>query len=666
MVLKAVLYAAASVSALSAGAGWAEVPAAPEQPESKTVQEVVVTAQRLGVAEKALSANVATIDEKQLQTAPAVTLGDLVSTLPGVRSSSFAPGASRPVIRGMRGPRVQVLVNGLGSIDASALSDDHQVAVDPAEAESIEVVRGPATLAYGGSALGGVVNVLDGRIPDSTAKGIADGRMNAQLSSVDDGWATSGQAKVGQGPWVVAAQGIRRKSDDYAIPGPQISQQLADELGVPRTGPHKVQNSFVDLSEWGVGGAYVTGVGYGGASVKHTDTTYGTVAEPDVTIGLKQTRVDLGGDASVDIGPFVQVKGGAGWADYQHTEFEGGEVGTTFKAHGEEGRLELIQRKRGGWTGSVGVQGLKQTISAIGEEALFPSTDINNEAIYTIQRLDHGQLGFEGGVRLEHSGLSNLVGDRDFTDVSASGGVFFRPATGAVLSLTFAHNERTPNEIELFANGPHPATGQFQIGDPEFDKETGNTLEGAVHYDSLRWHADAHLYYTRFDSFIDLRPTGAIEPDSGLPIFRYVQTPADFYGLEVDGSYKLWTDGDRALAFDVQGDALHGETDLGPPALMPAWSITGALAWTSKLWDARAELHHAGEQDRVPDFQLPTDGYTMVNVSGAVRPFPDRGIELFAELHNAFDVEAREAVSPLKDIAPLPGRNLRVGVNYKF
>lgn len=676
-VFKTGLMAAAGAAALSAAApAFAQdTPEAMPQGavtadggdgQASSVEEVVVTASPIGVSEKAMTANVDALDSVKLASAPSVSLGDLVSGLPGVRSSSFAPGASRPVIRGLSGPRVQVLTNGLGMIDASAISDDHSVAVDPSEAERIEVVRGPNTLAYGGSAIGGVVNVIDGRIAETPAEGGLDGRVGVQGSSVDDGWSASARLKAGEGPWVATLQAARRETDDYDIPGPAMSQRLADSLGVARTGPDKVQNSFTQLTEYGGGLSYVTGVGFAGASLKQTESHYGTVAEPDVTIQLRQTRADVRGEADVDIGPFVTVKASAGYADYKHTEFEGPDPGTTFTSNGWEGRLELVQRKRGDWQGAVGGQMFSRDISAVGDEVLFPAAETKQMSVYTVQRIDHGPLGLEAGLRVEKVDVSSVVADRSFTNVSGSAGVFFRPVPGLYVGLSAARFERAPNEVELFADGPHPATAQFQIGDPDFSPEVANSLELALHYELDRWSMDLHVYGAAYTGFIDLRPTGAIEPVSGLPIFRFEQTDATFYGFEAELGYELWSDGDRALKLTGVADSVRGDTDLGPPARIPPWAATARLEWTSPRWDASLEARRVGEQDRVASFELPTDGYTLVNLHSVFRPFQDDGIELYAELANATDQEAREHASALKDIAPMPGRNFRVGLSYRF
>lgn len=670
-----------SRTALSVALGWvalsgaaaAQTVAEPQEPAT-ALDDVIVTGAPYGISARATTIATTVIDAEALATAPAASLGDLVAGLPGMRSTDFAPGASRPVIRGLSGPRVQVLTNGIGLIDASSVSPDHQVATDPAEANRIEIVRGPATLAYGGTAIGGVVNVLDNRIPTEMPDGV-DGLVSAQTSSVDQGWSTSARATFGLGPIAISVDGVKKEADDYDIPSPAISQRLADAEGIARGPGGSQPNSFSELESWGVGASWIGSRGFIGASLKDLSSTYGTVAEPDVFIQLEQTREDVRGELRFDGGPFQKLTGSYGHADYTHTEFEGpGNPGTVFESDGQEARADLVQRTRNGWNGAVGVQALSRTFEAIGDEAFLPPSDIDEAGIYTVQRLDRAGWGLEGGLRYDRRSVSAtpLSGGseikREFDNWSGSAAAFIRPTASLFLGLSLAHNERAPSEVELFADGLHIATGVYETGDPTLDNETVTTLEGTVHYSAGRFQGDLHVYASNYDGFIDERDTGAVFVDGAesFPIFQFVQTGAEFRGFEAEGEYAVWTAGDRSLNLEGAVDFVDAQTDQGPAARIPPWSATARLAWTSTPFDASLEVRRVGEQDELAAYELGTDGYTMVNLSGAWRPFADKGVTLFAEGHNLTDEEAREHVSFLKDIAPLPGRNLRVGVSYRF
>lgn len=650
----------------------------PEATERATrLDDIIVTGAPFGISRRATTIATSVIDEEALSIAPASSIGDLLSSEPGLRSTDFAPGASRPVIRGLSGPRVQVLTNGIGLIDASSVSPDHQVAADPGEANRIEIIRGPATLSYGGSAIGGVVNVLDGRIPDALPEDGLEGRLTVQGSTVDQGRSVAGRIDMPLGNFVLHFDGVKKESDDYAIPAPAISERLAAEESIAREDTDKLPNSASELEAWGVGGSYIGENGFLGLSYKETDSTYGVVAEETVFIELQQQRFDARGALRFDGGPFREVQGSYGHADYTHTEFEDvGEPGTIFNSDGQEGRIDLIQRERNGWNGAIGVQGLSRNFEAIGEEAFVPSTDIEEAGLYTVQRLDRDGYGLEGGLRYDRRTLTAtpLAGgselERNFDNWSASGAVFVRPSHDLFLGLSLSRTERAPSEVELFADGVHIATAAYELGDVTLETEKVTTLEGTVHYDRGAFRGDLHVYAANYDGFIDQRDTGLEfyfdEEDEYFPIFAYVQTDAKFRGFEAEAAYDVWSDGGRAVTLEGAADYVDASTDLGPAARIPPYSVTGRIRYTSTPADLSLEVRHVGEQDDVAEFELPTDSYTMVNLSGAWRPMTDSGLTVFAELHNIGDVEAREHVSFLKDIAPMPGRNLRVGLAWQF
>ncbi|HEX6866407.1 MAG TPA: TonB-dependent receptor, partial [Caulobacteraceae bacterium] len=530
----------ASILLLSVSILALAVPAAAQT----TVEEVVVTAAPYAVSLDSVTTSIDVVSAKDLATAPPAGLGDVLSGMPGLRSSSFGPGASRPVVRGLAGPRVQVLTNGIGMIDASSLSPDHQVAADPGEAERIEVLRGPAALLYGGSAIGGVVNVIDERIATKRPQAGFGGRVTMSGSSVDDGVAMNGDIRAALGRFVLTLDATHRDSEDYRIPVYPESRRLLEAEGEePDPTPKRLDNTAVELTAQGAGLSWVGDSGsFLGASVKRTESEYGVPGhahegeEAPVTIRLEQTRYDLRGELDRDLGPFETVRLSAGAADYTHTEFEGAAVGTRFLSDGMEGRLELVQKTRGGWNGAVGFQGLHRNFDAIGEEAYVPKTEISELGAFTMQRMEHGEWGYEGGLRLDRRELDSVIASRQFTNLSASAGVFWHPDKWYV-GLSASRTARAPNEAELFAQGAHAATRGFEIGDPNLDAEVAHSVELATHFDGQRLSADLHLYYVDYAGFIDLRPTG--EEGDGFPVFAYVQTDAAFHGFEAEAGYRL-------------------------------------------------------------------------------------------------------------------------------
>ncbi|MBU1346480.1 MAG: TonB-dependent receptor [Alphaproteobacteria bacterium] len=676
---RSVLFAAVSWAALGGPALAQSATNAPRQDEPAQLGEIIVTGAPFGISRNATTIATTVIDEETLAVAPAASLGDLLNGTPGVRSTAFAPGASRPVIRGLSGPRVQVLTNGVGLIDASSVSPDHQVAADPAESNRIEIIRGPSTLIYGGTAIGGVVNILDGRISEALPEDGVDGHLSAQGSTVDHGSLFSARTEIALGSFVLHLDALKKDTDDYDIPSAAISRRLADAQGVDREDTGTQPNSFSELEAKGAGVSYIGDRGFVGVAYKETDSTYGVVAEDAVFIGLEQQRFDARAGYRFDSGPFRELRATYGQADYTHTEFEDvGEPGTIFASDGHEARLDLIQRERDGWNGAIGVQSLSRNFSAVGEEAYVPTTEIDEAGAYAVQRLDFDGYGFEGGLRYDRRSLraTPLGGsgeiDRDFDNWSASGAAFVRPSSGLFLGLSLAHNERAPSEVELFADGLHIATAAYERGDPGLDSEKVTTIEATAHLDRGDFRGDLHVYGSSYDGFIDLRDTGAVfafDEDGEIeefPIFAYQQTGADFRGFEAEMAYDVWSSGARVVTLEGAADYVEAETDLGPAARIPPWSVTARVKYASTPADLSLEVRHVGEQDDTAAFELPTDSYTLVNLFGAWRPFRSRNVSLFAEGRNLTDEEAREHASFLKDIAPQPGRNLRVGVTYRF
>lgn len=637
----------------SASAVQAQVQGGPPPPEAQ-VSEVVVTSGPLPVSINSATTHVEIMDRRALDLLPPGGLGDTLANAPGLRSTAFAPGASRPVIRGLSGPRVLILQNGVGLVDASSLSPDHAVAGDPGEATRIEVLRGPSTLAYGGSGIGGVVNVLDDRVPSRRPEGGLDGRLSASYGSVDEARAFGGGLSAGSGPLVFAADASTRRSDDYESPD------------------GTVVNSDVALDAYGGGVSYVTDTGFIGASIKQTKTEYGVpfVDEPGgegpVGIDLDQVRVDLRGEQEMEMGPFNRARLSIGYADYQHQEIlrRTGEIGTTFLSEGMEGRFELLQRQIDGWQGAIGVQALSRDLDAIGDEAFIPPVRVTEAGVFTMQRLDRGGWGVEGGLRLDRRRLKTDTDTRAFTNVSGSFAAFLRPADDLFLSLSLSHNRRAPTEVELFADGPHEGTGAFEIGDPDMRPESVNSAEATIRYGGPDLHVETHIFVARYEGFIEEAPTGAEE--DGLPVFQFSQTDARFVGAEAEAAWTFWRAGASSLALEGTLDWVRGTADSVPLARIPPVAATARLVFEGPVFGFKAEARRVAGQDRVARFETPTDGYTLVNLMASVKPWAERDVRLFVEARNLTDELAREHVSFLKAIAPMPGRSFRVGLSTSF
>ena len=644
----------------------------------------------------------------ELEDRLAGTIGETLKLEPGLSSTSFGAGASRPIIRGQGGDRVRVLTNGIGSIDASSASPDHAVAVEPAQAERIEVLRGAALLRYGSSGSGGVVNVIDGRIPNDFPDGETDVAIRIGASSVDASAEAAASIDQRVGNVVFHFDGAFRDAQDYNIPVEGESRaQLAEEgEEVPEDFDEnrRLENSFARSSSYSGGVSYIGENGFIGVSGHSFSSTYGIPGghgheeeedehhdeeeehhddeeeeeghehgeeeeeEESVFIKLDQTRFDLNAGLNFD-GPIERVQVFAGYADYEHTEFEGpGEVGTVFTNEGYEVRLEAIQAARGTWKAAHGVQLRERDFSAIGEEAFVPPTLTKQIGVYTFHEVELGNGHLEAAARFERTDQEDSVSgaDRSFDLFSVSGGGDLHVTDALRFGGTVFRTERAPTTEELFSNGPHLATSQFELGDAALGKETATGIEGAIRHREDGHSATLNVFYTDYADYIFETQTGGEE--DGLPVFQYTSENAQFYGFEAAGQTELTSFGSFNLSADTLAEYVRAKTDSGNLPRIPPLSVLSGLEAESDRLKLRAEWEYVAEASDLSDFELPTDSYNQINAfltwKAPVGAKDDVALRL--SVLNIFDAEARQHTSFLKDLVPLPGRNVRFSISAKI
>jgi iron complex outermembrane receptor protein len=633
-------------------------------------------------------------------------LGDLLTKVPGVSATSFSPGSSRPILRGLDGERIRVLFDSLGTADVANTSADHATTISPLTTKRIEILRGPGALLFGSQAVGGVVNVIDRRIPTEMPE---DGLRLDALTAFD----TATDLRSGGASLDVAASdnivlhldGSFRETGDVEIPGFQLSDALradlladaaeeeqegefeeAEELREAADQEGFIPNSFTET--WTVNGGVgvILGQSTFGASVGYYDTDYGLVGNPEgghhhhgegeggeeeeeegeeiVTIGLEQLRADLRGDIYLGEGFLSRLKVRVGYSDYTHTEFEGPEVGTVFDTETIEARAELIQS--GG--GIIGAQFTSRDFSAVGAEAFVAPNDTTQFALFTAQEADLGGLQIESSARYERVDVeSDLVGvERGFNLFSGA----LSAVTGSDsvrAGITASRSERAPAGEELFANGPHIATQQFEIGDVNLDIETAYGLEAFVRGDTGDVSFGASVYYQQFDNFIFLDDTGLEEDE--LPVFVYRQEDARFFGFEADLALPLVETDAFSLTTDLRASYVSGKLadQGGDLPRIPPVSLLGALEGEMDAFTLRGEVQWFGEQNNVSEFETPTDDFALVNLYLSWRPIEDnRNVVLQLAAENLADVTGRRHSSFTKDFVPLPGRNARASVRVSF
>jgi iron complex outermembrane receptor protein len=641
------------------------------------------------------------------------TLGETLARLPGVSATSFGPSASRPILRGFQGDRIRVLTDGIGSIDVSNTSADHAVIIDPLLAERIEVLRGPEALLYGSSAVGGVVNVIDTRIPRSVP---AEGyRLNgiATYGSAANERAISSAGDVAVGRHLVLhADGSYLKSENLHIGGyalsPVARAAALSQVGLPQdVAPgeepidfaasaaikNTLPNSFAETWTAGVGASVITDTGSLGVSYSHYDSLYGVPIRYATAVGQEQeaprldvvqNRYDLRGEVDTGGGFLKQVRIRLGHADYRHFELApDGSVGTAFYNNGTEGRFELVQAKHDGWSGASGVQYFNRIFNVVGDEAFLPKNETNQVGLFTLQQLDLGAFKAEAGARYESTDLAAradafnrfFAGKRHFSAVSGSLGGSYGFSDAIRVGLSASHTERAPSAEETFANGGHAGTQAYELGSPDFRLEKSNGLEATVHVHADRFNFDAAAYYSWFKNYISENQVdqavceAAAAPSGrqvGLPCFQYQQRDAHYYGFEGDASAMLFRVGSYKINGDILGDYVHANiVDLGPVPRIPPARALGGIEAQGDLITARGEVEHLFEQNSIAAFETPTSDYTIVNASVSLKPFgADSKTYLLVSANNIFDVNVRRHASFLKNFAPLAGRDIRVSLRF--
>jgi iron complex outermembrane recepter protein len=621
-------------------------------------------------------------------------IGDVLAGEPGVSATSFTPGASRPIIRGFQGERVRVLVDGIGSSDVSNTSADHGVTIDPLTAERIEILRGPASLLFGSSAIGGAINIFDRRIP----RAVPDEPVHVDAIAA---YGSAASERMGGASLDLAlsrqiafhVDGSYTRSDDLRVSGfqlaPSLRADLLDQAADARLAGNgaeataltsaanqrgRVPNTAVETRTAGAGLALVNDGGSVGISVGYYDSNYGIPARPGggedepVTLAVEQWRADVRGSVNLGSGPFSQLRVRAGFSDYQHIEFEGDERGTLFLNQGIEGRAELVQSERGGWRGASGVQYTYRDFNAIGAEAFLPQNDTTQFALFTLQEIRSGNLDIELAGRWERTVVQSNAADvrREFTALSGAVGLSWEFAERSKFGITLSRSERAPSAEELLSNGPHIATQAFEIGDPTFGTERAWGVELVGRWRTGGIDIGASAYHSWFDNFIFERATGAVQDD--LPVFQYAQADVRHWGFEIDASARIGHLGPFALIGDVVADYVRVERtgNGGDLPRIPPMRVRGGLELEGDRLSLRGEVEHAFAQDRVADFETPTARYTLVNASVEWRPLGRENVSLLLSANNIFDVAARRHASFTKDFVPMAGRDVRISARFSF
>ncbi|MBY0243506.1 MAG: TonB-dependent receptor [Burkholderiaceae bacterium] len=610
------------------------------------------------------------------------SLGETLSSELGVSASAFGAGASRPIIRGMEGARVKMLENGMAVSDVSGLSNDHAVSADGAVARQIEILRGPASLLYGSGAIGGLVNVVNERIPAALEAKLA-GQAEARYSTVDRGNALSGTIDGAAGKLALHVDANSRQTGDYKIPGNRVAGDATSASG-------RLPNSGTREKGAGVGGSYIDGWGYVGASVSGMDNRYGVPSDEGSSIDQHQTRYDVDSLFKQILPGIESARFKAGYTNYRHAELDqAGVPEVQFKNRALETRAELVHQAINGWHGTFGLQTELTHFSASGVEHegdhdeegheghdhghdTVPATRSKSTAAFWVEEKEWGPVRVNAGLRAEHVTREPVTGQqRGFHLQSGALGALWAFTPGYGAGLTVSRAQRAPSTEELYSAGPHHATITFDLGNPDLRKETSRNIELSVQKTAgqVRWKAN--VFHNSIADFIYGHVTGRTVDEEGhagdaLRERVFSQGDATVRGVEGEIEYNPHAQGLNGRLF---ADMSRGElTGAGSLPLQPATRLGATIGYRGGNWRAGATWIHAQAQDRLASFEAtPTGSYNQVNANLSYnQKLKDMDLTWFVLAKNLLNDEIRVSTSLLKDISPLPGRSVAFGVRAKF
>ncbi len=638
--------------------------------EVKTIEELTVSASPIGLQSLEHRAAPFTIlDGEELRGRQDSTVGETLSNIPGVTTDRFSPLASRPVIRGLGGKRVHILENGVGAMDVTTISADHVTTIEPIQAEKIEIIRGPATLLYGSEAIGGLINVMTNRIPEYVPEEF-NGSIYSSYNLNPLEKLVSMQTDGGHDKFAFHLDFTKRDARNYESKNGQVD------------------NTFYDTSNFNFGTSYVDTWGFLGISYGHFDSTHGIPINPEDPSELpfletEQDRIDL---ASKINKPFPGIETAAlqvGYNDYTHTEFEEvGEAGTVFDNEQFDTRIELQHTKIGMFVGVIGTQfGYKNT-SAVGEEAFLPKTKTENIGVFILEETDiTDSVHLDIGGRFDHEANDPTNASEISNDMySISTGLTWDISGSTVVGITVGRSQRGPTAAELFSNGPHVATGTFEIGVSTLDVETTNSLDLSMRKTHGIWMWNLNLFTNHVEDFVflegqDLNGDGAIdlvdETNTGAGEFQLLQYNQDdlfMYGFETSLDVNLFKGNHGQLDLNLFADYVRAELDDGGnlSRISPARFGSG-LNYNYKKFKYGINFTNIFEQKNNGRLETDTDGYSVLNMNANYNLLSGKqDLNIFIKMTNILDEDLRLHTSFIKDRAPIMGRSLMVCLQVNF
>ncbi|MES2604196.1 MAG: TonB-dependent receptor [Pseudomonadota bacterium] len=671
-----------------------------DQDQDGEIYELVTTAIHVRSAETALPVTLLTGEE--LHKSVRATIGDTLASQPGLSNASFGPAVGQTVIRGQQGRRVMNLTNSMPNADAAGNSSDHAQTVEPLLATSIEVLRGPATLLYGGGAIGGVVNVIDRRIVTSVPDRPAFA-FETRHDSSSDLQNHIGSADFATGSLVWHVDAVQREWNDLEIPDFAVDPALLAKLHAEQEtteGAEEEAHDEAAESTYGYlansGGETTTGTagvswifdnGHLGFAFNKLDNRYGLPPVPhhghegeeeveeNIAIDMERSRYDISGEWHEVASWLEQVDYDLSHTNYGHVELEGTETGTHFSNDSWQQRVQLTMNEWRQWHGVVGMQNSREEFAAVGEESFIPASDITTDGLFIVEDFHAEALTWEFGARINrdsYQAQQQLAPEREFNTTSLSASALWQQSDPLTIGLSLASSERAPSVEELYSNHGlddladcviHHATGACEIGDVNFTEERSFNTDLTFTWNAGDVTTSVTLFDNRFHDYIAQVNDGR-EVDE-LPVRLYLQDDAHFYGVEVDIDWQL----NEQFALRLFGDSMRGSLDtFGDMPRLPPRRFGMQLDFTDKHWTAYASVQHALSQQRPGAFELGSDSWTRLEIGADYTlDFGDNGeLQVFVKGRNLLDDTIRMSTSYLRSFAPEAARSVETGLRYRY
>ncbi len=632
-----------------------------------------------------------------LRTKIGQTLGETLSNELGISNRSFGAGVGSPVIRGQAGPRVKILQNSLGNNDLSSLSPDHANGVDPVIAERIEVLRGPSTLLYGSGNIGGIVNVIDNRIPEAVPNKIIGGAGEQRYDSATEESATVLKLEGGKGNIAYHVDGFYRDQNNTHIGGMAIDEAAARRQNPIFNTPSEaiintdgyIGNSQARSRGGSVGAAYIGDAGLMGAAANNLEKRYGIApdgrGEAPVSVDLKQTKYDIKGQLNNPFAFAEEIRMNFGYTDYQHVELEGNVPGTTFLNESFESRLELEQHPIDKMTGIFGFQSVNSTFEGLGEEGqIVPKSDIESYALFSVESFNLDTVKIDLGARVEGNTIAPINrASVSYIPVSGSASALWDITEQHQVSLAFTHSQRAPQIQELFSDGFHPATHSYELGNAGLGKELSNNLDLSYRFNSTWMTGEINLFHNWVNDYIYQQRSSALLFDAAkghfvtsgtncedcFPLLNTQQADATFKGFEAQTIFTLMQNNYGALDLTLFGDYTRGTfNNRRDVPRMPPLRYGLQLSYEKNEFSTNARLTRGEAQTHPGENETETAGYLLLNVGAQYRLADIQGMDIlfFAKGKNLLNENIRNSTSYLRNFAPEPGRSGELGIRLSY